>query len=71
MNTTPILRKTSPKLSTGKSKLLDRQRITSPIPMVDLTTDAALDVDPYKGVSPGSRLSNIFSTLFCIPFFYF
>ncbi|XP_022014342.1 uncharacterized protein LOC110913832 [Helianthus annuus] len=52
MNTTPILRKTSPKLSTGKSKLLGRQRITSPIPMVDLTTDAALDVDPYKGVSP-------------------
>ncbi|XP_035837075.1 uncharacterized protein LOC110925357 [Helianthus annuus] len=52
MNTTPILRKTPPKLSTGKSKLLGRQRITSPIPMVDLTTDAALDVDPYKGVSP-------------------
>ncbi|XP_035830079.1 uncharacterized protein LOC118479584 [Helianthus annuus] len=40
-----------PRLSSGKRKLVCKPRISSPIPMIDLTTEETVERDPYKGVS--------------------
>ncbi|XP_022041031.1 uncharacterized protein LOC110943602 [Helianthus annuus] len=40
-----------PRLSSGKHKLVSKPRISSPIPMIDLTTEETVQRDPYKGVS--------------------
>ncbi|XP_021974699.2 uncharacterized protein LOC110869784 [Helianthus annuus] len=40
-----------PRLSSGKRKLVSKPCISSPIPMIDLTTKETVERDPYKGVS--------------------
>ncbi|XP_035835779.1 uncharacterized protein LOC110888292 [Helianthus annuus] len=48
----PILQKsTIPRLSLGNCKLVRKARVTSPIPMIDLSTEETIVEDPYKGVS--------------------
>ncbi|XP_035843847.1 uncharacterized protein LOC110931184 [Helianthus annuus] len=39
------------RLSSGKRKLIGRPRITSPIPIIDFTTEQIVVQDPLKGVS--------------------
>ncbi|XP_035835770.1 uncharacterized protein LOC110888207 [Helianthus annuus] len=48
----PILENsTLPRLSPGNCKLVRKARVTSPIPMIDLSTEETIVEDPYKGVS--------------------
>ncbi|XP_035830876.1 uncharacterized protein LOC110866786 [Helianthus annuus] len=48
---TSSLNRNLQRLSSGKRKLVSKARISSPIPMIDLTTDETVERDPYKGVS--------------------
>ncbi|XP_021979960.1 uncharacterized protein LOC110876088 [Helianthus annuus] len=51
-NTSTILESSSlQRMSPGKRKLLSKSRVTSPIPMIDLTTEETTDEAIYKGVS--------------------
>ncbi|XP_035832728.1 uncharacterized protein LOC110875322 [Helianthus annuus] len=51
-NTSTILESSSlQRMSPGKRKLLSKSRVTSPIPMIDLTTEETTDDAIYKGVS--------------------
>ena len=53
-NTSTILESSSiQRMSPGKRKLLSKSRLTSPIPMIDLTTEETTDEAIYKGVSTG------------------
>ncbi|XP_022018850.1 uncharacterized protein LOC110918879 [Helianthus annuus] len=51
-NTFTILESSSlQRMSPGKRKLISKSRVTSPIPMIDLTTEETTDEAIYKGVS--------------------
>ncbi|XP_022014727.1 uncharacterized protein LOC110914228 [Helianthus annuus] len=51
-NTPTILQSSSlQRMSPGKRKLLSKPRVTTPIPMIDLTTEETTDDAIYKGVS--------------------
>ncbi|XP_022027109.2 uncharacterized protein LOC110928403 [Helianthus annuus] len=51
-NTSTILESSSlQRMSPGKRKLISKSRVTSPIPMIDLTTEETTDEVIYKGVS--------------------
>ena len=55
-NTPTILQSSSlQRMSPGKRKLLSKPRVTTPIPMIDLTTEETTDDAIYKGVSTGIR----------------